>query len=138
MLFGFTQAEDVEAPADLHVAGVLAFRAGQYTQAIELWSQAYAQVPLENEQQRSSLSKDIAIAYRRLGDTANAIGYYERCLSDWPGQSSERAANIRAWIADVGYTSTRRRALGITLAITAAVAPLFAAIAFTSMRHRAA
>lgn len=137
MLFGFTQAEDVEATTDLHVAGVLAFRNGQYAQAIKLWSQAYAQTPLENEQQRSSLSKDIAIAYRRLGDTASAIVYYERCLSDWPGQSYERAAGIRAWIVDADYASTRRRALGITLAITAAVAPLLTAIAFTSMRHHA-
>ena len=136
MLFGFAQTEEVEATNDLHVSGVLAFRDGQYTQAIKLWSQAYDRAPLGNEEQRSALSKDIAVAYRKLGDTANAIVYYERCLSDWPGRSYEGIATIRAWIENVDYASTRRRALGITLAVTAVVAPLLTAIALTSMgRH---
>lgn len=146
LVLGFAQADG--AANDLHAAGVQAFKDGQFVEAIRVWSQAYDLTPLEDEQQRSALSKDIAIAYRQVGDIASAIIYYERCRSDWPGRDYESAAAIRAWIlaneakAKTPTTSTdqyeaaKRTAFGVTLALAAVVVPLFTAIAFTSMRGK--
>jgi tetratricopeptide (TPR) repeat protein len=164
LTFALSEAEvtpDLDAARALYTRGREAFDAGQYALAVSLWSQAYTLMPPEYEQKKSALSKNIAIAYRRLGDTANAIRFYMRTLSDWSGRDYDGAAAILQWVndnetattpstapssvtppeaidVDDGYASGMRTGVKVLLVTAAVLMPIVTVYAYTSMRARRA
>ena len=83
--------------------GVAAYLAGDYSQAIELWSQALQLYPTDAHVDRAMVHEKLARTYQQIGETQTAISSWEAAgehyqLSDGNGQKFGRILTEQAQV----------------------------------------